>query len=107
MRRATRPLSDGTAFDVTDAGGEVTDGGRQVVDLGDAVTIRVTSDVTDRIHLHGGFAGRTNGGKVVHLGVVVIAVAMAGRSPTAGRANVDSIRAPPQPWAGTRWSTRA
>ena len=49
----TAPSATGTVFDVTVAGGEVTGGGRQEVDLGDTVTIRVTSDVTDRIHLHG------------------------------------------------------
>lgn len=49
----TAPSATGSVFDVTVAGGEVTGGGRQEVDLGDTVTIRVTSDVTDRIHLHG------------------------------------------------------
>ena len=49
----TARSATGTVFDVTFAGGEVTGGGRQEVGLGDTVTIRVTSDVTDRIHLHG------------------------------------------------------
>src|SRR3546814_16091229 len=38
---------------VTCAGGHVKGGGRTSVPLGDAVTIRVTSDVTDHVHLHG------------------------------------------------------
>ena len=34
-------------------GGEVTGGGRHEVGLGDTVTLRVTSDVDDHVHLHG------------------------------------------------------
>ena len=49
----TAPSATATVFDVVVSGGEVAGGGRQEVDLGDTVTIRVTSDVTDRIHLHG------------------------------------------------------
>lgn len=43
----------GTVIEVSVTGGEVTGGGRQQVDLGQTVTIRVTSDVADHIHLHG------------------------------------------------------
>ena len=43
----------GPVVDVTVAGGEVTGGGRHQVDLGETVTIRVTSDVSDHVHLHG------------------------------------------------------
>lgn len=46
-------VADGTVIDVDLTGGEVTGGGRQSVDLGETVTIRVTSDVADHIHLHG------------------------------------------------------
>lgn len=45
--------SDPMVIDVQVAGGEVTGGGRQSIGLGDTVTIRVTSDVADHIHLHG------------------------------------------------------
>ncbi len=45
--------AEGTVFDIGVAGGEVTGGGRQKVTLGDTVTLRVTSDVADHIHLHG------------------------------------------------------
>lgn len=39
---------------MTVAAGNVTSGGgRQEANLGDTVTIRVTSDVADSIHLHG------------------------------------------------------
>jgi nitrogenase subunit NifH len=44
---------EGTVIEVTVAGGQVKGGGRTSVPLGDAVTIRVTSDVTDHVHLHG------------------------------------------------------
>lgn len=43
----------GTVIEIEVAGGEVTGSGRQKVDLGESVTIRVTSDVDDHIHLHG------------------------------------------------------
>ena len=43
----------GTVIEIEVAGGEVTGGGRQKVGLGESVTIRVTSDVDDHIHLHG------------------------------------------------------
>ena len=43
----------GTVVDITVAGGDVTGGGRKKISLGDTVTLRVTSDVADEIHLHG------------------------------------------------------
>lgn len=47
-------VAGGTVFDVVVAGGEVSSGGgRRSVELGDTVTVRVTSDVADSIHLHG------------------------------------------------------
>lgn len=42
-----------TVIEVTVAGGQVEGGGRTSVPLGDAVTIRVASDVADHVHLHG------------------------------------------------------
>lgn len=45
--------TDAMVIDVDVTGGEVTGGGRQQVDLGETITIRVTSDVADHIHLHG------------------------------------------------------
>lgn len=47
------PVEDGTIIDVVVTGGTVEGGGRTSVPLGDSVTIRVTSDVADHIHLHG------------------------------------------------------
>lgn len=44
---------EGTVIEVTVAGGRVEGGGRTSVPLGDVVTIRVTSDVADHVHLHG------------------------------------------------------
>ncbi|WP_436792718.1 hypothetical protein [Actinospongicola halichondriae] len=44
---------DASVIEVTVDGGEVAGGGRTKVALGDPVTIRVTSDVADHIHLHG------------------------------------------------------
>lgn len=44
---------DHDVIEVTVADGEVTGGGRHAVDLGETVTIEVTSDVADHIHLHG------------------------------------------------------
>lgn len=44
---------DATVLDVSVEGGEVTGGGRHEVALGETVTIRVTSDVADHVHLHG------------------------------------------------------
>ncbi len=43
----------GTVVDITVASGDVTGGGRKKISLGDTVTLRVTSDVADEIHLHG------------------------------------------------------
>ncbi len=43
----------GTVVEVSVSGGSVDGGGRTKVPLGDTVTIRVTSDVADHIHLHG------------------------------------------------------
>lgn len=40
-------------IEVEVAGGDVEGGGRHAVSTGDTVTIRVTSDVADEIHLHG------------------------------------------------------
>ena len=47
------PADDGTVIEVKVEGGTVEGGGRTPVSLGDTVTIRVTSDVDDHIHLHG------------------------------------------------------
>lgn len=47
------PTADAMVLEVDVTGGEVTGGGRHPVDLGETVTIRVTSDVADHIHLHG------------------------------------------------------
>ncbi len=49
----TQPEDDGPVIDVMVSGGTVEGGGRTKVSLGDEVTIRVTSDVADHIHLHG------------------------------------------------------
>ena len=48
---ADDPASD--VIEVAVVAGEVTGGGRHQVDLGETVTVRVMSDVTDHIHLHG------------------------------------------------------
>lgn len=47
------PEPAGTVIEVSVTGGQVDGGGRTAVPLGDAVTVRVTSDVDDHIHLHG------------------------------------------------------
>lgn len=47
------PEPEGTTIEVTVTGGQVEGGGRTPVPLGDDVTIRVTSDVDDHVHLHG------------------------------------------------------
>lgn len=44
---------EGAVVEVTVSSGQVEGGGRVPVALGDTVTIRVTSDVADRVHLHG------------------------------------------------------
>lgn len=43
----------GTLIEISVIGGEVTGGGKVAVRLGETVTIRVTADVSDEIHLHG------------------------------------------------------
>lgn len=49
----SEPEDDRTDIEVTVADGEVTGGGRVAVDLGEDVRLRVTSDITDEIHVHG------------------------------------------------------
>lgn len=49
----TQPDGDGTVIDVAVREDAVEGGGRTKVALGSEVTIRVTSDVADHIHLHG------------------------------------------------------
>ncbi len=46
-------VDDGTVVEVSVAGGGVDGGGRTAISLGETVTVRVTSDVADHIHLHG------------------------------------------------------
>lgn len=43
----------GEVVELSYAGGEVAGGGRRTVPLGSVVTLRVTSDVADHVHLHG------------------------------------------------------
>nr|WP_246324586.1 hypothetical protein [Petropleomorpha daqingensis] len=43
----------GRTIEVTYAGGAITGGGRIPVELGSPVTLRVTSDVADEVHVHG------------------------------------------------------
>lgn len=43
----------GTVIEVAVAGGTVDGGGRHELELGETVTIRVTSDTADQIHVHG------------------------------------------------------
>lgn len=50
---APAPAAGGSVIEVAVTGGSVDGGGRHEVSLGDTVTIRVTSDVADHIHLHG------------------------------------------------------
>ena len=45
--------AEGTLLEVNVSAGAVDGGGRAPIDLGETVTIRVTSDVEDSIHLHG------------------------------------------------------
>jgi hypothetical protein len=45
--------AQGTVIEIFFADGEVEGGGRHRVALGDQVTLRVTSDVADHVHLHG------------------------------------------------------
>ena len=47
------PAVDGQLIEVRVTGGRVEGGGRTTVSLGDTVTVRVTSDVADHVHVHG------------------------------------------------------
>ncbi len=49
---ATTTTIPGVTIDVAVAEGAVTGGGEVAVPLGEAVTLRVTSDVADEIHVH-------------------------------------------------------
>lgn len=44
---------DPYTFDITIEGSTVTGGGRITVPLGETVTLRITSDVDDEVHIHG------------------------------------------------------
>lgn len=44
---------DGALIEITVTDGNVEGGGRHEVSVGDTVTIRVTSDVADHVHVHG------------------------------------------------------
>ncbi|MEX2653430.1 MAG: hypothetical protein WD532_00185 [Acidimicrobiia bacterium] len=48
----TTPV-DPYAFDITIEGSTVTGGGRISVPLGETVTLRITSDIADEVHIHG------------------------------------------------------
>ena len=45
--------AEGTVIELSVSGGQVEGGGRHRVALGEQVTLRVTSDVADHVHLHG------------------------------------------------------
>lgn len=47
------PATDGTVVEISLVDGVVGGGGRIAIALGDTVTLRVTSDVADSLHLHG------------------------------------------------------
>jgi heme/copper-type cytochrome/quinol oxidase subunit 2 len=50
----TTSAAGGTVVEITVAGGQVTGGVQRVeVDLGAVVTIRITSDVAEELHVHG------------------------------------------------------
>jgi heme/copper-type cytochrome/quinol oxidase subunit 2 len=49
----TTPTTAATAIEVAYAGGAITGGGRKQVKTGDTVTITVSSDVADEVHVHG------------------------------------------------------
>ena len=49
----TAAPEEGVVIEVTVQGGQVEGGGRKQVPLGETVTLRVTSDVADHVHLHG------------------------------------------------------
>ncbi|MEX1043436.1 MAG: hypothetical protein WD020_02240 [Acidimicrobiia bacterium] len=44
---------DPYTFDITVEGSTVTGGGRISVPLGETVTLRITSDIADEVHIHG------------------------------------------------------
>lgn len=48
----TAPVDQYT-FDIAVVGSTVTGGGRITVPLGETVTLRITSDIADQIHIHG------------------------------------------------------
>ena len=50
---AAASSSAGKTIEVGYQGGTITGGGRTEVGLGSSVTIRVTSDVADEVHVHG------------------------------------------------------
>lgn len=50
---STTEAAPGPVIEVSYAGGEIVGGGRHGVSVGDIVTLRVTTDVADEIHLHG------------------------------------------------------
>ena len=49
----TAPSPTGITIEVSVTDGEVTGGGRHEVSVGEPVTLRVTSDVADHVHVHG------------------------------------------------------
>ena len=50
---ATSSSATGQTIQVSYAGGTITGGGRVPVKLGTSVTLEVTSDVADEVHVHG------------------------------------------------------
>lgn len=50
---STAAPANGTLIDVSYVGGAITGGGRREAPLGSTVSIEVTSDVADEVHLHG------------------------------------------------------
>jgi len=50
---AASSSATGRTIEVGYAGGTITGGGRKQVRVGSSVTIRVTSDVADEVHVHG------------------------------------------------------
>lgn len=49
----TTQAVDPYTFDITIEGSTVTGGGRLVVPVGETVTLRITADVADEVHIHG------------------------------------------------------
>jgi len=47
------PSEDGGPIEVSFIGGQISNGSRKTVDLGSEVTIVVTADVEDEVHVHG------------------------------------------------------